>query len=274
MKELSLREIQLVETGILKEFISICEKNSFKYYLYYGSLLGAVRHKGFIPWDDDIDISMPRADYERFLKIASKQLKEGYTLQHYRVDKNTPTYQAKVRKDNTLFVENYLNKLNTHKGIFVDIFPYDKVPEDEKQRSVYEKKCWRLRRIFVSKDVVETTTERNKYKKVIYGTARKVMHTCLKAVPKEKLFNDLDVQYRKYNNSNTNIIECCANVPLKKTDIFPLRKAQFEELTVNIPNDADKVLRAEYGNYMELPPEQDCIGHAPDILVFDVNGRS
>ena len=212
---------------------------------------------------------MPRADYDKFIRIAPGKLKEGYTLQHYSVDKNTPTYQAKVRKDNTLFVEGYLNKIDTHKGIFVDIFPYDKAPKDARKRAEYEKNCWRFRRIFVSKDVVEITTERNKYKKIIYGTARRIIHACLKFVSKDTLFNRLDAQYRQYDKTKTDVIECCANVPLKKSDVFPLKKAEFGGLTVNVPNDPDKVLSTEYGDYMKLPPEKDRVGHAPDILSFD-----
>lgn len=102
----------------------ICEKHDITYFLAYGTLLGAVRHKGFIPWDDDVDIAMPRDDYNRFKKVCKTELDEQYILQNHETE---PSYwqgisQIKVRKDGTLFEEPWVANLDVHKGVFVDIF--------------------------------------------------------------------------------------------------------------------------------------------------------
>lgn len=102
-----LKKVQECELEILAEVIKVCNENSIEYFVIGGTALGAVRHSGFIPWDDDIDIGMTRDDYERFLKIAPSKLKSDLFLQYYVTEPNSPTYFAKVRKNNTQFVEYY-----------------------------------------------------------------------------------------------------------------------------------------------------------------------
>ena len=121
----SIKDVQIVCLEILKEIDRICKQNGILYWMEGGSMLGAVRHHGFIPWDDDLDIAMFRDDYNRFLEIASKELKENYFLQTHQTDPEYPLFYAKVRKNNTFIDERSYQDLNIHKGIFVDIFPVD-----------------------------------------------------------------------------------------------------------------------------------------------------
>ena len=102
-----LKRVQEIEVEILQEIIRVCEEYKLQYWVAYGTLIGTLRHNGFIPWDDDIDIGMMREDYEKFIEVAPSALKKGYTLQHFKTDPKTPTYHAKVRKDGTQFVEWY-----------------------------------------------------------------------------------------------------------------------------------------------------------------------
>ena len=126
-----LEKIHSTEVEILSEIIRVCSENDIPWFTVGGTTLGAVRHNGFIPWDDDIDIGMLREDYDKFLALAPSCLKEGYILQHFTVDKRTPTYFAKVRKDGTEFIEYSNHSLPIHHGVFVDIMPYDRIPEDQ-----------------------------------------------------------------------------------------------------------------------------------------------
>lgn len=120
MRDNQLPDLKSIEIEMLQKFVEICERNHITYYLGDGSLLGAVRHKGFIPWDDDIDVLMPYADYKRFLEVAPTQLGDGYFLQTTRTDKNWYRVYATLRKENTAMVQNPAYHVN--QGVWLDIF--------------------------------------------------------------------------------------------------------------------------------------------------------
>ena len=123
-----LRKLQLCELEILLEFVRICEQFSLRYYLVGGTLLGAVRHQGFIPWDDDIDVAMPREDYDRFAQIAPRELAPQYFYQSPKTDPNYFLTYAKIRKNGTEVYEERFKDAKFHKGVFIDIFPLDFCP--------------------------------------------------------------------------------------------------------------------------------------------------
>ena len=123
-----LRQLQLCELEILDEFVRICEKHDLQYYLVGGTLLGAVRHKGFIPWDDDIDVAMPREDYDRLAVIAEKELAPQYFYQCPDTDPYYFLTYAKIRKNGTEVYEERFKYSKFHKGVFIDIFPLDFCP--------------------------------------------------------------------------------------------------------------------------------------------------
>jgi len=132
-----LKRLQNIEYEILQEIVRICEKNNLSYFLIGGTLLGAVRHKGFIPWDDDLDIAIPRKDYEKFLKICQTQLNSDYFLHCNKTDPDYWLPFAKVRKKNTLFDEKSITSIETHKGIYNDVFPLDNAKKTTKYYSKY-----------------------------------------------------------------------------------------------------------------------------------------
>lgn len=263
-----LKKVQNIELEILTEIIRICEINNIEYYLDFGSLLGAVRHGGFIPWDDDIDISMRRNDYEKFLEVAPLQLKEGFSLQHFFTEKNTPTYWAKIVKDGTLFTEKYMQSLDINQGIFVDIFPIDKVPDSPNLQRKHLRKIHFLRNMYISKTVSQVCTEKNKIKRILYTIVRRISHLVLKPISKKVLYNILDYEIRKFNTTNSNTIAVLATHHSTHciTTVFPLKKMYFSGICVSVPNNVDQVLKREYGDYMKLPPEKDRIGHCPDFV--------
>ena len=113
---------------MLQEFIDVCTVLNLKYYALGGTLLGVVRHRGFIPWDDDIDVGMPRADYEIFIAKAQMLLADGYFLQTFKTDKEFPANFAKIRNNNTTFIETSIGHLHVNHGVFIDVFPLDYYP--------------------------------------------------------------------------------------------------------------------------------------------------
>ena len=124
-----LRKVQLLELKIAKEVKRVCEKNNIKYFLMWGSLLGAVRHEGFIPWDDDMDFGMLRDDYEKFIEVCKKDLDPRFFLQTWDSDPDFPMHYAKIRLRGTSYMETFSEKSTMNNGIFIDIMPVDNVPD-------------------------------------------------------------------------------------------------------------------------------------------------
>ncbi len=265
-----LKRVQETEIDILKEIIRVCDEYGLEYWVYGGTLIGAIRHNGFIPWDDDIDIGMMRDDFEKFLEIAPKALKKGYTLQHFKTDPKTPTYHAKVRKDKTRFVEWYTRNMDIHQGIFVDIMPHDLIPEDKEQRAKYRKKAEWRKQLFIAKSVTDTTITRGK-KVWIRTIERRILHILMLPFPKEWLFERVDSYMRRYNGTDSHMFTTRAMEVSENLieDVFPLQKHKFENIEVNVPANYDLVLRRNYGDYMKLPAPENRISHSPYILEFE-----
>ena len=266
-----LERLKKIQIEILKEIIRICEKHSLKWFTVGGTTLGAVRHAGFIPWDDDIDIGMLREDYDKFLAIAPKELLNGFVLAHYSVDKKVPHYFAKVRKDNTLFVEESSRKIRMHHGIFVDIFPHDRVPENEDKAKRHLKKMLRYNRLYINKSTTIPFNKANKFKYFINSCIKKAVKIFTCGFSKEYFYNKLDKFVKKYNNADTEMISQSgfAQFIAKESDIFPTIKMKFEDIEVQVPNNYDTILKQTYGNYMELPPIEKRFNHAPKQLKIE-----
>lgn len=125
-----MNDLQKAVFAILECFLKVCEDLNLKYYLVNGSALGAVKYGGFIPWDDDIDVAMPRSDYEAFCEKAQELLPTHIFLQNYKTDKNFPFLYTKLRNSNTTFIEEGVSNLEINHGLYVDVFPLDGFPED------------------------------------------------------------------------------------------------------------------------------------------------
>lgn len=131
-KDEALKKLQLNELEILKTIAALCDEHGIAWFIDAGTLLGAARHQGFIPWDDDIDIAMLRSDFDRFIEVARGHLPDGYSLHTFG---NTPGFAgmfAKVYRDGTVFATRETQEAGCDQGIFVDIFPYDFLEPDER----------------------------------------------------------------------------------------------------------------------------------------------
>lgn len=173
-----LRRLQLTILDILKDIDSICKENNIEYYIAYGTALGAVRHGGFIPWDDDIDICMTREAYDRFLEVMPNAMPEKYDLLDI---KNTNKYSmcfAKVSKKGTKFKEKVGTAEGYEQGIFVDVFPLDYAPDDEKERKMVAKKAWFYSHMIILREIDKPIipNEYSLVKKAIVVVGCKVVH--------------------------------------------------------------------------------------------------
>jgi len=261
----ALDKCRKIQIELLDEFVHICEENDLTYFLIFGTLLGAVRHKGFIPWDDDIDIAMPRKDYEIFLRIKVFK-KDLYYIHSVKNDKNFFIYQngfAKFCKKDTVFAEKNKNP-DCYSGIFIDIFPYDNcvlsfLPLQSKMIEY-------TRRLYHIKKGIKKSQKKN---------IRKLIENIILFFFSENMMISL---HRKFHLSfyflKTKYICFFSGEyrykrkTFKNNDIFPLSKIQFGEKDYNVPNNCDSILRTLYDEYMEIPPIEKQKNHEPLYIDF------
>ena len=273
MEEKNLQEIQRrlwsVEQDILDEIHRVCMGNGLRYSLAYGTLLGAVRHKGFIPWDDDIDVMMPREDYDRFIEAWDPQAHPDYILQ---TEDCSPDYNnnfAKLRKDHTTFLQYEAQaKRQFHKGIYVDIFPVDR-----KAPGVFAEK------LQYALFAVSLLFNRGypSGRKGMFGAGEKIL---LGLIPKS-LYQRISIKVgklsRRWNDRKDlnlvapNTIEFCRKY--YPPDTFEhLSMIEFNKKQYCAVSDYENILRTDYGEYMQLPPEEERVWkHHPVLIDFDRN---
>ncbi|WP_051623607.1 LicD family protein [Clostridium hydrogeniformans] len=260
----TLEEAQQVMLDILKDVDRVCKKHNIKYFLIDGTLLGAIRHKGFIPWDDDLDIGMMREDYEKFLKIAEKELKEDLYIQNVEKDKQYTLYHipTKVRKNGTVFLEFGEENPKYHSGIYIDVFPYDKV-------------CSNKIKEFIRQDIVSFIMK-CKYEikgKGIKALIRKTLNVLSRPISHENLYEFSMGTVKWTNNWNGDKInyggELMWNKEFNYKDIFPLKPIEFQGEVFQGPNNPHNILENIYGDYMTLPKEEDRTWHAKDIYIVE-----
>jgi lipopolysaccharide cholinephosphotransferase len=248
----TLRKAQLIMLEMLVEFDGICQKHNLQYWLDSGTLLGAVRHKGFIPWDDDIDLSMPLEDYNKFQDIAEKEFSDSIFFQTKRTDPNFKFDYIKLRSNKASIVEFHEKEreVGYHQGVFVDIFPMLTVVDTEFHKTFYE----------------ETF-------KLIRSVSSLSLHTPDGQDHPEvrgKLVESLLPFHQGWKAKNTKVIYS-GKMPDLATmydyeEIFPLKKMQFEGLDFYVPKNPQHYLSENYSfDYMQLPPEDKRVIHAHKI---------
>lgn len=249
-----LHNCQLI---IAREIKRICDENNIKYFIIAGTLLGAIRHGGFIPWDDDMDIGMLREDYEKFINIANTDLGEDFFLQTPETDYNYGLTFAKILLKGTVLVEETTASNNAQKGIFVDIFPFDVAPESESDRESHNKKTYFYKRLLLAKLNYNIAGKREYVKRMIYF----ILKIMSKFFSREKLEKKLDDEITRYNSDKTDdIVNIGGAYGYKKETIKAswVRKTveiPFEDMTIAAPIDYIKYLETFYGDYMTPPPE-------------------
>lgn len=250
MKTEILRRLWDVELTILDEIDRICKKHNITYHLMWGTLLGAVRHKGFIPWDDDVDVTMPQKDYFRFLKIAKKELPDSMFLQTPFTDNYHPVYFSKVRMNGTEFYSKGDTNHKKHHGIFVDVFPfYESKSKDSRLHRLKRKIVSRIQNHVFA--VRQGTTGRN---------------PVLSLFPTSLLIRLYTRLLRGKGN-----VWLCEGRYFEGNDFASSTTLTFEGKEYPVPKDYDKVLRSIYGDYMQLPPENERVAHLPSKISFDTS---
>ncbi len=264
ISEEQVKKLKEIEVDILKQFIKVCDLLNLKYYIIAGTLIGAIRHKGFIPWDDDIDIAMPRDDFNTFILKGQEYLPQNLFIQTYKTDGEFLLNIAKIRDSDTTFIEKTSKRLNINKGIFIDIFPLDNFINTPTFRIKAQKKIKVLKIAIGRKFYREKSSFKLKLKqfisRFIFPSSKKAMDCFEKYVtniPKSEYCNNY--------SSNYGFKEAC---PWQWFDNGV--DVTFEGLTVKAPKNYDLYLKQIYGDYLKLPPKEKQVScHDTDII--DVN---
>lgn len=271
----TLLKLQRVELGILKDFMKICEDNQLTYFLTFGSALGAVRHKGFIPWDDDIDVGMLREDYDKLLDIIKNKEQCKYKILNPEIDCRYAGTVTHFQKKNTKFISFASKHQKCDLCIDIDIFIFDNISDNRIKRLFQVSIAWILGKLIIirgnPKPNIPLKGIKKKVAETICNLTNKIL--ILFKIDVEKLYRLFKKNCSKYRNINTKEVTTFEDsTPFKniiaKEDIYPLKKVMFEDILVNIPNKNHELLTRMYGDYMKLPPLEERANHYPYVLEF------
>lgn len=272
-----IRTLQLEELSILKEFVRVCEEHNLRYYLLGGTLLGAVRHEGFIPWDDDVDVCMPREDMNKLLNMPKDVFREGFKIENYT---NVSDYRyswPRLTRDKVKIINRSAN-IPREENAWIDIIPLDGFPDKAFPRLIHKTKLsfwWNLNQILQYDELVDQKRKRGRLGSFAVKAAGKAKYLG-KIIDYRSCLKHLNRQLMKYPyESDTNeVINYLAAYGFK--EIFPRAsigkggKLKFEDCMLTVPEDYRTVCEIIYGDtYMQLPPLSERNKHNSEIIYID-----
>ena len=270
METFTIQDIHKEELKILDEFLRICKKHSIEYYIIGGTFLGAIRHKGFIPWDDDIDIAMKRPDFEKFLSIANSELPHHMKLLTFNNTEDYRYYLPHLANLNIEIVEKRNEKKGKTINLFIDIFPIDGTPNNALLRKIHYFRILALRLLYSWYYIDEIDTQRKR------TTLEKILIVLGKILPTKRIVDPKKVLNRIDSILKSNPVEESDYIgtimgAYRVREIVPCdffgkpTEYQFESYRLTGPEKYDEYLTHMYGDYMEPPVDI----HASQHLVLD-----
>lgn len=268
-----LRRLHEELRDILREVVRVCDEAGIPYFIQGGTAIGAHFFDDIVPWDDDIDLGMTRENYQRFLSEAPALLRPGYVLQEFSTEHDTPFYFAKVRKENTRFVESEWVDLPISDGIYIDIFPYDLIPDDDNLARGQRRRVGFWVNCFMAKSVWLWRWFGKANNGVVFPKSwlsclaiRVVSSLYSKAQIYDKLYDEL-TRYNNTNASRYNIVRMPKDM-ISVAAIENLEPRRFGDMQVMAPSDLESYLRSHYGDIQKWLPEDKRLNHAPEVLSF------
>lgn len=266
-----VRKVQSIQLEILNNFILFCQKNNLRWYIIGGSLIGVLRHKGFIPWDDDIDIGMPRKDYDRFISLQNKY-PSGYTLINHQTDRNWNFNFSQFVDNESDIIVNF-NEIPRQCKIWIDIFPIDGLPKNTIHRWLHMKHIL-FYRYLIQISNIQTQVDTHKVGRPFW---EKIILKLFHYIPLGKFINEdkilarMEQSLKKYDFDD---MEYAGNLlgKYREKEIVPKSYwgnpilLPFENINVNCPNEYHKLQTHLYGSYMNMPPIEKRVCH--DITII------
>ena len=257
---INVKDLKKIQIKILNYFDKFCKKNKLNYWIDCGTLLGAVRHKGYIPWDDDIDVGMLREDYDRLIQLSEDfNDNNQYRFNCYEINRNWQYPMGKVLDINTILYEP-VKKNGIKSSVYIDVFVYDNVPNDEKViEKMYNRSEW-LRKLNSGQNVKRFYTK----EKQKYNFVRGPIYFFLNMFPKNIFIKKRIENSKKYSKIQTSYVGNFMGMTRMKCskDVFhSFVELEFEGKKYPAPVGYDKWLKSFYGDYMKLPPQEKRVSH-------------
>lgn len=250
MKQVSIEEYKKILLNILIKVDQICRENNIQYFLFAGTLLGAIRHKGFIPWDDDIDISMMREDYDKLARIIQNGT---YGLNFIRIEENNDSIYpfGKICDSSTVLVERNFKSVSGY-GAYIDVFPFDYMPDSKEEMTKISKKWFRKYKFLMH----SARTSYEKTNSPILNIKRALVFAIATRFETYNLVTEMNEALKKMNDKKTHCVGLAwwKNAWLAE-DFLETSEVDFEGHKFMAPKNPDRVLKTHFGDYMKLPPE-------------------
>lgn len=275
--EEELQKLREAEMMILRDFMKVCEDNGLRYFAFAGTGIGAIRHQGFIPWDDDIDVALPRKDFEKMLLLMEETYGDKYYIMNAERDSNYPLMTTRICIRGTKFVEMPFKNVKCELGIFLDVYPYDNLHDDKFLYNMQVWTSWFWSKILILRllpDPVIHTVDG--FKASLVKGICKLAHGVLAGlhISPRWIYNRSKKASVKYNHIRTRRLGFPGDTDpnwntMEKEKVFPVSYWQFEDVQLAFPGDMKAMLHNFYGDtYMELPPVEKRKTHFPYILDF------
>ena len=258
----NLERVQELSLMILKDFVNFCDDYNINYVVAYGTTLGAIRHHGFIPWDDDIDLMMLREDYNKFLDLFNKFNNEKYELFTMENTENLYKLFAKISLKGTKTYAFWHNNADFSMGLCIDIFILDDVPKNKFKKKIFLKRRALHRRLGDTLEVLKSDMYISKNKEILGRSLKKIFN--IFHINQNFLINQ-NKRLRKEKKDASEVCDLAYPWVYPKSIFENSIKVKFEDIQVKVPNDYEGYLKNVYGDYMELPPENERIVHTSKI---------
>ena len=274
--EKTLKKLQKTELEILKDFDELCRENGLSYFGGGGTAIGAVRHKGMIPWDDDIDVGLVRKDYVKFLRIAKqKKWREKYNVINAETMENYPLMSTRWCKKGTKFKEDALKTLDGDLGIFLDVYCFDNIPDNELLMKIHGWRSWFWGKLLILYWLDEPVLYFDGFLgKAVTGICKGV-HLGMRGlhISPRWLYRHTKRVTTCYDGKETRRVNYMHDPRpfisiMNKSDIFPVRRMEFSGQEICVPAKVEAYLDRRFGDYMTLPPEEKRHNHPPYELDF------
>lgn len=265
------KKIWKVELDLLSKLIEVCEKHDIKLMVFAGTLLGAIRHKGFIPWDDDMDVCLLQEDFDKLKKIAENEFTQPYFFQTVETDSKYFCGYGRLRNSNTTGIIKWNMSENYNNGIFIDIFVLNGIPQNELMLRLLESRI-SIAQKFCSAYIRETSDENNTVKRILSGILKKTIY---RFVPYSLFLNHYYNVRSSYDHKTNKVGLLTHNHSFVKKywcykeDFEDIIFVPFENIEVPVSKNYDEILRNTYGDYMSFPPVKDRGAWHEDMIIFN-----